>query len=116
MPRSTCSRRRTPGTDDRKTFNIPGLRNLLLSSFSLSKCMSTQLFLLKVEHYCALEGLIVLLILMFEIAVLCRRVPDNCQALLPTDYLLSTAAYQLPNNAISLTLPLITDWGTMRHL
>ncbi len=53
---------------------------------------------------------------MFEVAVLCRRVPGSCQALLPTGYLLSTAAYQLSSNAMSLTLPLIADWGAMRHL
>ncbi len=43
----------------------------------------------KIEQYCALEGLIILLILMFEVAVLCRRVPATCQALVPTSHLSS---------------------------
>ncbi len=62
--------------------------------------MATQLFLLKVEHYCALEGLIVLLILMFKVAVkaavLCSRVPATCQALVLTSHLPNHLFSHLP--------------------
>jgi len=72
-------------------------------SFSLFKAIKIESVLnyVKIEHYCALEGLIVLLILMFEVAVLCRRVPATCQAVVLTCHL--TSSFQPPSNAMTLT-------------